>query len=353
MFTPEKFMKPQNILIFALAAIALNLPVVAHGYNYDQEATSNLVVAMIVDLGGHDLMRQNNGKTIPCSYGGTKRISVEKNGSISTYSGLYSNCRENGSTRDGSYEIIIDGDEIIRSSSKRSNNGELFDAAMQGDAGAVRKLIKARADVNYTESIRNTAGGYIDEWSSLMSAVVSGKLEIVKMLVKAGAWVNQMNSLAVNALWIASNRGDVNTVKYLLKNGGYANNKNYEDVTPLMAASMNGHTEVVRTLIAAGAKLDFVHNGGDTALMFALGGGHTAAARLLIQAGAKVTISNQTGLTALHIAAAEGNREMVRQLVGRKADIAARTHDGRNALDIARAKGHTDIAELLAAGKGL
>lgn len=336
-------------IILLSAATALICSYTAQAYEYDQEQTQKLIVDMIKDLGGHEAVRQNNGKLMRCSYGGTKKIFIVRQEPLSSYSGDYSNCREKDSIRDGLYKIVLNGNEIESSSSQRSKNGHLFDAAMNDDAGKVRELIKAKADVNYTESTSRIEGVNIDEWTPLMSAAVSGNLDVVKQLVAAGAWVNYMNSLAVNAAWIAANNGKIDVVKYLVKHGSYINNRNKEDVTPLMAAAMNGHLEVVRILIAAKANLDLVHKdgNGDTALMFALANRHTAIARYLVEAGANVDIRNKFGVGAVHIAAAEGNTDGMKILIEHNADLTTRVASGMTALEIARAKRHTVVAEMI------
>lgn len=340
-------------IVLLSAVMALTCSYTAHAYEYDQEQTQKLIVNMIKDLGGHEAIRKNNGKTMRCTFGGTKKVSIVKQEPLTSYNGDYRNCREKDSIRDGLYEIVLNGNEIESSSSKRSINGELYDAAMEGNTVRVMELIKAKADVNYTENIQITEGGSIEEWSPLMSAVLAGKLDIVKALVKSGAWVNYLNSLAVNALWIAANKGELEIVRYLTKQGAYLNNRNNEDVTPLMAAAMNGHLEVVKFLLSSKAKLDLASKEGDTALMFALGQKHPEVARVLIDAGADVNIRNNSGLTALIIAASEGNEKLVQKLVEKKADISAKTSDGRTALDVARAKGLINIVELLEKAGGI
>lgn len=333
-------------IILLSTVFALTCPFTAQAYEYNQEQTQKLIVDMIKDLGGHEAISRNNGKTMRCAFGGTKKVSIVKQEPLTSYSGDYRYCREKDSIRDGLYEIVLNGDEIESSSSKRSINGELFDAAMEGNTVRVMELIKAKADVNYTESISKTEGGSIEEWSPLMSAVVAGKMDIVKALVKSGAWVNYMNSLAVNPLWIAANKGDLEMIRFLASKGAHINNSNYENVTPLMTAAMNGHLEVVRFLISSKAKLNLVSKEGDTALMFALGQKHPEVASLLIEADADVNVRNKSGLTALIIAAAEGNEEIARKLLAKKADVTAKTNDGRTALDVALSKGYAGIAAL-------
>lgn len=340
-------MKLITTLLSTLAAIALINPIVAHCYEYGQEETQKLITNMIRDLGGHDGIRSNSGKTMRCVHGGTKKTSIVQRDGLTRYTAAYGNCRETGSIRDGIYKIVLRGDEIVSSSSRRSRNGELFDAAMDGNAGRVRELIKARADVNYTESVRRSEGGNLEEWTPLMSAVAAESLETVKLLVGAGARVNYLNSMVVNALWIAANIGNPEIVRYLVQQGAYLDNSNKDNVTPLMTAAMNGHLEVARVLVAAKARLNLGHNDGDTALMIALAGRRTDIARLLVDAGADVNVGNHFGTTALHIAAAEGNDEMVQLLITRKAAVTARTASGFTPLDVARARGYTAIGDLL------
>jgi len=343
-------MKIPMMLVAAGALIALNFTTKALCYEVSRDATTKRMMEMIVDLGGHDAVRKNSGKTMRCADGGTKKVAIVKGGTTTTYRGEYLNCREGGSVRDGIYEIVFKGEEIVSSTAKRSINGQLFDAAKEGNAAQVRKLLKARADVNYTESIPLVDGGTVDEISPLMAATMAGSLDTVKALVAGGAWVNYLNSMAVNSLWIAAHNGNLEIVRHLAAHGGYINNSNSEDVTPLMTAAMNGHIEVVKFLVGEKAALDAVHKEGDTALMFAVARGHTDIARFLIDAGADVNVRNLFGVTALIIAAAEGNEEITRRLLEKKANTTVRTTDGKTALDVARAKGFTAIAALLEQG---
>ena len=340
-------LRSKRMLTIIMTAVALICPVLSHAYEYDPDETAKLMVQLIADIGGHEAIAKNSGKTLQCSHGGTKKITILQSKGETRYTGEYANCNQSGEIRDGIFEIVLKGDEILKSSSRRSKNGDLFDAAMDGNIRRVRELLKAKADVNYTESIPKEGGGTIDEWTPLMSAVARGNLEMVQTLVKAGAWVNYMNSLAVNALWMAANNGHVNIVTYLLKQGANVNNSNYENVTPLMAAAMNGHFNMVQVLVKSKADLDRSHLEGDTALMFAIGQGHGNIAKFLIDAGADVNIRSKSGVTALIIAAAEGNEEITTKLLDKNADTSAKTGNGKTALDVARAKGATSIIKLL------
>jgi len=312
-------------------------------------AASKMVREMLADLGNHGTAG-NNGAVIPCVYRGTKKITILQNGSATTYMGEYRNCRENGTIRDGIFTIFVDDDYIVDSSSQRSINGELFDAAIAGDAAKVRTLIKAKADVNYTETLSNIDGSYVKEWSPLMSSVLSGNLEVMKLLIANGAWVNYMNSRVMNALWLAANNGRLDMVRLLTVKGAYVNNRDIDEVTPLMAAAMSGSYDVVEYLLRHKADINLYNQNGDNALMLALQNGQESIARLLIMAGSEVNRQNRSGATALMIAAVEGNETIIKLLMEKGADVTLKSDSGKTALDYATLKGNTAIRDLLQQG---
>lgn len=342
-----------RILPFLYSAIifaSLSLQAVAEEFISDVLPSEKLPVEaqkMLDDLGSPEVQQLNNDKELRCINGGTKKITVSLLEDATVFGAEYNNCRESGLTRDGYFEVIVRNGEIVGESSRRSVNGELFDAVQEGNVASVKALIKKKADVNYTESIPTSDGGYIHEWTPLMTATVAGNADMVKLLIEAGAWVNFMNSHVVNALWLATTSGNAAVVKLLVDSKAYVNNRSVEEVTPLMNAAMNGYYKIAEYLIDAKAEINLVHKDGDSALMFALANGHNDLAELLVNSGANVNTQNKFGVTPLIIASAEGNEQMVRLLVKRKANVSAKTEAGKTALDIAVAKGNENIINLL------
>lgn len=321
-------------VLVSLQAVAAELPTEAR--------------QMLADLGSTaEIQQKNNKKLLPCKFRGTKKITIAPLEGATVFSGEYLNCIEPGSTRDGYFEVIIRDNELVGQSAKRSINGELFDAAQEGDSDKIKALIRKKADVNYTETIPTTEGGDVERWTPLMSAAAAGNMSIVRQLVNAGAWVNYMNSKAFSAVWLAANNGHLDIVRLLTKKGAYINNQSDDELTPLMNAATFGHYDVVKYLVSRKAKLNLVHKDGDSALMLAIANGHTDIARLLIASGSDVNIHNKFGVTPLLIAVAENNEAMVRLLIEKKADQSAKTDGGKTALDIAVAKGNENIIRLL------
>lgn len=332
------------VICAGISLLASSSPVFA-GDEVDMEA-SKRVTEMLLDLGG-SIDSPQNGKVVPCHYRGTRKISIKKSDGTTRYSGEYRNCIEKGMVRDGIYTLVAAGEFILDSKSKRSINGELFDAVLAGNAGLVRKLIKSKADVNYTESIRNSDDSLLDEWSPLMTSVVTGNLEIMKMLVAGGAWVNYMNGSATNAVWLAASNGQLDMVKFLADSKAYLNNLNVDDNTPLMAAAIGGHDAVIEFLLGRHADPNLRNKNGDDGLMLALENGHSPAARLFVNAGVDINRANGSGATPLMIAVVEGNEDIVRLLLERGADQKAVSSSGKTALDYALLKENAVIVELL------
>ncbi|MDR2193610.1 MAG: ankyrin repeat domain-containing protein [Treponema sp.] len=84
----------------------------------------------------------------------------------------------------------------------------LFKACMKEDVNEVRALLQAGADVN---TVNNGI-------SLLMFAVNTGQVEIVKLLVSAGADVHYKNEAGISALFFAAYAGNKDMVNALLLN---------------------------------------------------------------------------------------------------------------------------------------
>ena len=162
----------------------------------------------------------------------------------------------------------------------------LVSAVRDGDAEAVRSLLRQGADANAAEG---------DGLSTLHWAARSGEPEIAKMLLDAGA-----------------------TVDATTRNGAY---------TPLHEASKAGNASVARVLLEAGADpAARTTAGGATPLHFAAVSGSAAAVEVLLESGAEIDAreaeSEQTPLTW---AAASNDLETVSALLDGGADPNAAT----------------------------
>ena len=104
-------------------------------------------------------------------------------------------------------------------------------------------------------------------------------------------------------LTAASGQGHVEVVRLLLEAGADKNLADNDGSTALMCAALWEKVEVMRLLLEAGADMNMADIDGNTALMHAAGEGNHGALRLLVEAGADKNLKNKNGETASFLAA--------------------------------------------------
>ncbi|CAI8028796.1 Ankyrin-3, partial [Geodia barretti] len=125
---------------------------------------------------------------------------------------------------------------------------ELHNAAERGDVEAVERLLSTSVNVNSrTEDEGHTA---------LRLASWKGHVEVVRLLLKAGAAVFIPDKCCRTPLYWASVRGHRAVVEQLLENGADVSICSEDGLSPLYVASQEGHSEVVDVLVKAGADVN-------------------------------------------------------------------------------------------------
>ena len=219
----------------------------------------------------------------------------------------------------------------------KADTKALVEAARQGRLEEVETRLKKPQDPNVT----NTQG-----WTALHFAAEHGHLECVRLLLEAGASVNQANG-PFTPLFMAVQKGNTEGVRLLLE-AGASSNQGRGFFNPLFVAVLEGHTEVVRLLLEAGASLnpDGDDGGSFDPLFRAVQKGHTELVHLLVEAGADCDQAHQ-GQGPLHIAAKQGHLEVVRILLAAGASCDLTATDNVTALLMAASEGYTEIARVL------
>jgi len=177
-------------------------------------------------------------------------------------------------------------DQPIEAGHDRSVPALSFAAAV-GDSRLARLLIRHGADVN------------IDYCGPLIEASKYGRLEVMELLIEAGAKVDGVNG-GLRPLHVARN---LMCARLLVSRGASVNAIDYLGRTPLFLAAANGYYDVADYLIAHGARVNAQDQYLSTPLHYAL---NVPLAALLISKGAQVDARDEDGFTPLHWAAGIG-----------------------------------------------
>ena len=192
------------------------------------------------------------------------------------------------------------------------------------DLPALQQLLKQTKDADHRKSSTYHAHRTIP----MMYASAIGSLEAMKMLVAAGAGVNDPNFFGGTPLmWSA---GNLEKVQFLLSKGANVNARSWIGRTPLLvAASSDGSTEIARLLIEKGAVVGARDESGFSVLEAAATMNNVEVARLLLANGADPNTPDDSGFTPLLQAAANGDRSaaMVKLLLEHGADPNATCRD--------------------------
>jgi ankyrin repeat protein len=152
------------------------------------------------------------------------------------------------------------------SDQKKVEDQKLMAAVVKNDLAAVKKLLKAGANVDERSPMLN---GFNDGHTPLIVAARDGHTEIVAELLKAGADVNAMEPTFMSVpLHKAAYNGRIDIMKLLVKHPGikldFQGGTN--GYTPLHDALWHGFHECAGALIEAGARVDLRGHDGKTAL---------------------------------------------------------------------------------------
>ena len=205
----------------------------------------------------------------------------------------------------------------------------LCEVAANGDIEKVRILLAKGVDVNAQDEEGSTP---------LCLAVKSGKMEIVQVLVEAGAKINEGSWPPLGE---AVNKNDIAIAKYLIAHGANVNAPEYWTVLQ-QTPYVGNNVEMVKLLIANGAEV----NAGDwTPLHGAADEGRRDIAEALVQKGADVNAKDKKGYTPLYYANQNHNLDIIKLLVAKGADIKAVTLKGLTPLQSMSTYDSPDIVE--------
>jgi len=275
-----------------------------------------------------------------------------------------------------------------------ANGGRIGAPGRGGGAGAGRGGAEAEAgDADAGggpfRRVEPTDGG---ELTPLVYAARANDLDTVKVLLEAGAAINQTTGYGWSPLLVATQNRYYKLAAYLLERGADPNLPNNGGWNPLYLATDNrniesgdypvrkgdlDHLQFITLLLDKGANVNarlkdstetrtvftnqWLDENGATAFLRASQSGDIDLMKLLVSRGADPKIATQLGVTALHVAAGIGwvegityewspkaTLDTVKLLLDLGLDVNAQADTGRTALHGAAHKGRADVIQVLA-----
>lgn len=171
-------------------------------------------------------------------------------------------------------------DEIAKLLRERGAKLDIHSASMTGDEDRIRSLLAE--DRTLVSKMSH------DGWTPLHLAAFFGHVGCTKVLVEAGAPVNQrgLNAMGNMPLHAAVAGRKVDVVMLLLEHDANVNARQQGGWTSLHAAAQNGDANIVHVLILAGAEVKAEADNKQTPLDLAMLKGHQDMVDILENYGA-------------------------------------------------------------------
>lgn len=176
--------------------------------------------------------------------------------------------------------------------------------------------------------------------TALFVAIRHGQIDGVKMLLSAGARIEQETANKVNVFHVAAQHGNYDILELLLEYDDHVttnmiNEPDITSYTPLVHAISNGHPKCVDLLISKRANVKVEVHISDinvtTPLHIAASKNHFEICQIIIENDIDtIHAVNSLGLLPLHEACCHGNRNIISLLLHNRADLSG--HTGKSKL---------------------
>lgn len=127
----------------------------------------------------------------------------------------------------------------------QENNEKLYQAIVKGDTALTRQLLNDKADPNFIKS----SGPWM-KVNLLTTAVNTGNITMVKMLIENKADVKWKDGFNTTSLMYAASKGNKDIVAFLLDNGAEINDNDGKGNSVLSAAKESKNKELVKFINA-------------------------------------------------------------------------------------------------------
>lgn len=247
---------------------------------------------------------------------------------------------------------------------------KIVQAIVKGDIGSIRHILQSGNE--------NVNGIDEEKRSHLHLAAALGNVEVVKLLIAAGARCNVRDDNFLSPLHRACRNNHDLVVKCLIDAGANIDDRDRNWITPLHVCAANNSLECVKLFMGKIVNKNVTDRHGSTALHHAANNGNCDMLTYLLKEGCSTSSQDKMGRRPLHYAAAIGNNDAITLLInsGAKVDaidhrmmtpliiaadgshlfafqtllenganIRATDRDGNNSLHVAAANGHDEIVE--------
>lgn len=224
---------------------------------------------------------------------------------------------------------------------------DLLNAARANDTEVARAELAAGTERNGGPS------GYPDSYTPLQWAARHGNVDLMRLLLEAGADTERRDFNGDRALLWAASAGQTESIRVLIAAGSPVNSVDDPyGLSPLHLAARSGYPDAIAALLAAGANVDAIDQSRTTPLAEAALTQNPRSVKLLLDAGANPEIADDILFdTPLHLAAERGDATIVRMLLAAGATAIGWNSDGSDPLHLAAFRGLPDnVAALLEAG---
>jgi len=223
---------------------------------------------------------------------------------------------------------------------KFSRKWYLKKAVERNNLEMVKLLIEAGADCKVTDD---------NGWNALHFAAIGNNFEIGKLLFEAeNSLLIEKDEWGESALYFAMKYYNIEFEDHLIGKGTNPRGKDKSGRTALHWATFDGATKVVQFLIESGADLEIRDKGGRTALHFDHGGGNLECVKLLVEAKPSLLkAKNDDNESVLLCASKHSELDVVKYFVEKGLNPRDRDKKGRNALHWAAQRQRVEIAKYL------